>query len=282
MDTLSFLHRLSVCLVDLRLHDREKICAFISDALFPDYESDDLQVCYGHPSFSNTYQRDLFDIQNSNAFFWMMTWMFLLLLWFFPAFRWERFTPFILQGGHDQVKGGIEVYAAFLGYELSILLFPYVEKTKKSMAAIYVGNAMLSLSYLCLALICFGFFSLGQLKRLLYPVLDLLAYIQLPFIERLENLLYGFFLFLILMTVVMYWWAAEEAVKRIVPKLKTTVLVFVMMAVSYAISFIPKTLDQVNVWITNLGYAAVGIAFGFPILLLIVLLIQGKARSSHE
>lgn len=125
----------------------------------------------------------------------MTTWMFLLLLWFFPAFRWERFTPFILQGGHDQVKGGIEVYAAFLGYELSILLFPYVEKTKKSMTAIYVGNGLLSLSYLSLCLICFGFFSLGQLKRLLYPVLDLLAYIQLPFIERLENLLYGFFSF---------------------------------------------------------------------------------------
>lgn len=220
--------------------------------------------------------------KTATLFFWMTTWMFLLLLWFFPAFRWERFTPFILQGGHDQVKGGIEVYAAFLGYELSILLFPYVEKTKKSITAIYVGNALLSLSYLSLCLICFGFFSLGQLKRLLYPVLDLLAYIQLPFIERLENLLYGFFLFLILMTVVMYWWAAEEAVKRIVPKLKTTVLVFVMMAVSYAISFIPKTLDQVNVWITNLGYASVGIAFGFPVLLLIVLLIQGKARSSHE
>lgn len=222
----------------------------------------------------------------SNAitlFFWMTIWMFGLLLWFFPSFRWARFTPFLLHGGHDQVKGAMEVYAAYLGYELSILLFPYVNKnkSKKSMAAIYAGNAFLSFVYICLSLICFGFFSLGQLKKLLYPVLDLLAYIQLPFIERLENLLYGFFLFLVLVTVVMYWWAAQLSMQRIMPKVKTPVLLFSMLGSSYCVSFIPKTLDEVNVWITNLGYAVTGIAFVLPLLLIMILLIQRKGGTSH-
>ena len=217
----------------------------------------------------------------ATLFFWMAVWMLGLLVWFIPSFRWERFTPFILQGGHDQVKGAIEVYAAFLGYELSILLFPHVKKNKRSMAAIYAGNTFLWLSYIFLTLICFGFFSLGQLKKLLFPLLDLLAYIQFPFIERLENLLYGFFLFLVLLTVVMYWWGAQITVERIVPRVKTTVLLFILLAVSYCISFIPKTLEQVNVWITNLGYAATGIALGFPLILIMILLIQRKGGTSH-
>jgi spore germination protein (amino acid permease) len=210
----------------------------------------------------------------ATMFFWLTAWMYLLLLWFLPEFSWVRMTPFILQGGHDQVKGALEVYSAFLGYEVSILLFPYVDQKRKVMAAVQAGNAYLTVIYFSLGIISFGIFSPEQLKKLLYPLIDMLAYIQFPFIERLENLLYGFFLFLVLFTVVMYWWAAIEAIKRIVPRLKTPVLAFILIVISYSISFIPKTLDQVNSWITNLGYATTGIAFGFPVLLIIVLLLQ--------
>ncbi|AIQ49081.1 spore gernimation protein [Paenibacillus sp. FSL R7-0273] len=217
----------------------------------------------------------------ATLFFWMSAWMILLLVWFIPSFRWERFTPFILQGGHDQVKGAIEVYSAFLGYELSIFLFPYVKKNNRSMLAIYAGNLFLTLNYLGLTLVCFGFYSLDQLKKLLYPVLDLLAYIQFPFIERLENLLYGLFLFLILITMVMYWWAAQITVQRIMPRLNVKILLFLLLSIAYCISFIPKTLDQVDVWITNLGYAVTVIAFGLPMLLITVLLIQRKGVTSH-
>lgn len=217
----------------------------------------------------------------ATLFFWMAVWMILLLFWFFPSFSWVRLTPFIFQGGHEQIRGALDIYTAYLGYELSILLFPYIEKNKRSIRGIYAGNIFLSLNYIFLCLVCFGFFSLAQLKKLSYPMLDLLAYIQLPFIERLENLLYGIFLFLILITVAMYWWAAEESVRRIVPRLKKPVLLFIMIFISYCISFIPKTLDQVNVWITNLGYVTTGIAFGLPLLSIVCLLIQGRRKKSH-
>lgn len=210
----------------------------------------------------------------ANMFFWITFWMYLLLLWFLPEFRWVRLTPFIFQGGHDHFKGALELYSSFLGYELSILLIPYIDKSRKPMAAVQAGNAYLSLSYINLSLICFGLFSLGQLKKLLYPLLDLLAYIQFPFIERLENLLFGLFLFLVVMTVVMYWWAAQETIKRIVPKLKIKALSLIIVVITYGISFIPKTVDQVNMWLTNLGYGVTAVAFVLPILLLAVLSIQ--------
>ncbi|WP_233184562.1 GerAB/ArcD/ProY family transporter [Paenibacillus sonchi] len=212
-------------------------------------------------------------------FFWITFWMYFLLFWFLPSFSWVRLTPFILQGGHDQFKGALEIYTAYLGYELSILLFPYMDKSKKSLAAIYAGNAYLSLIYICLSLISFGFFSFGQLKKLLFPLLDMLAYIQFPFVERLENMLYGFFLFLILITAAMYWWGAIEAMRRMIPKLKIPVMTFLLMVIAYCISYIPKTLDQVNNWILHLGYAATGIAFGLPVLLIALLLLQGRRVS---
>ncbi|MCL6604622.1 MAG: spore germination protein [Paenibacillus sp.] len=217
----------------------------------------------------------------TTIFFWLTLWMYPLLFAFLPDFDWIRLTPFIFKGGHDMVKGGIEVFAAFLGYELSIYFFPYMDQTKKPIKAIYLGNALLTFLYLCFCLICFGLFSLNQLKKLLFPLLDLQALLRFPFIERLENLLFGFFLFLVLITLVMYFWAAQEAILRITLKAKSHLFVFIMITAAYGVAYIPKTIDQVNVWITYLGYAVTGIGFGIPLLAILVLLIQGKGEESH-
>ncbi|MNH43834.1 hypothetical protein D3C79_1058350 [compost metagenome] len=79
----------------------------------------------------------------------------------------------------------------------------------------------------------------------------------------------------------MYWWAAQITVQRIVPKLNVKILLLILIVIAYGISFIPKTLDQVNIWITNLGYAVAGIAFGLPMLLIMVLLFQRKGGATH-
>lgn len=64
------------------------------------------------------------------------------------------------------------------------------------------------------------------------------------------------------------------------PKLNMKILLLILISISYLISFIPKTLDQVNVWIMNLGYAVTGIAFGLPMLLILILLVQKKGGAS--
>jgi len=217
----------------------------------------------------------------ATIFFWITIWMYPLLFAFFPYFDWVRLTPFIFKEGHQMFKGGAEIYAAFLGYELSIFLFPYIDQKKKQMKAIYIGNSSLSFLYISFVLICFGLFSLGQLKKLLFPLLDLQALIRFPFIERLENLLFGFYLFLVLITFVMYLWAAQEAMLRITQKAKSHLFVFILIAVTFCFSYIPKTIDQVNVWITYLGYVVTAIGFGIPLIAILVLLIQGKGGQSH-
>ncbi|MDQ0194617.1 GerAB/ArcD/ProY family transporter [Paenibacillus wynnii] len=214
-------------------------------------------------------------------FFWITLWMYPLMFMFLPHFHWIRLTPFIFKEGHDMVKGGVDIYASFLGYELFILLFPYMDQKKKPMLAIYSGNAFVTFIYIWYSLTCFGLFSLKQLKKLLFPLLDLQALLRFPFVERLENLLFGFYLFLVLITVVMYLLAAQEAVRRITPIAKSHFFVFITIAVGYGISYIPKSIDQVNDWIMKLGYTVTGIGFGIPIIAILVLLIQGKGGQSH-
>ncbi|CAM4258136.1 GerAB/ArcD/ProY family transporter [Paenibacillus alkaliterrae] len=140
------------------------------------------------------------------------------------------------------------------------------------------GNLYTTFTYIALCFVCFGFYSFDQLKNMLYPLLDLLSYIRLPFIERIENLLFGFFMFTTLVTVVMYIWSAQEALRRIVPKANTKVLAFVIIAAAFAVAWLPDTLEEVGMWLQYLGYTETGVAFGLPLLLLVILLFNKGVR----
>lgn len=211
----------------------------------------------------------------ATIFFCLIIWMLLLLFCFFSEFDWSRMTPFLLQGGDYRIEGALNIYGAFIGYELCMLLFPYVQ-SKHFFKSVSAGNLLTTLSYTSVSLICFGFYSSGQLKLMLYPTLDLLAYIRFPFIERIENLLFGFFLFTVIITIVAYSWASQEVFKRIVPKLPTNWLSLGIVALSYAVSWIPDVLDEVQSWLKYLGYFELGVAFALPMLLLVLLLVQGR------
>ncbi|GAA4837641.1 GerAB/ArcD/ProY family transporter [Paenibacillus vulneris] len=210
----------------------------------------------------------------ATVFFWLVVWMNLLIFFLYEEFNWSRLTPFFLQGGDNTVKGYFQVYSAFLGYELSLLLFPYSDKKTKLMKAATWGNMILCVTYAYLCLIVFGFLGAEQLKVMLFPVLDILAYIKFPFVERIENLFYGFFLFTVMITTVMYTWSANEVGIRLIPKMKENVMGFLIIGLVYLVSFIPDILSKVQHWLNVLSMIEMGIAFGLPILAIFILLLQ--------
>ncbi|RJX38131.1 spore gernimation protein [Paenibacillus pinisoli] len=213
----------------------------------------------------------------STTFFWMIAWMLFLLFFYFQDFEWARLTPFFFRGGTDMMWGSLDIYAAFLGFELALLLFPYVEKKGKFMKAVYIGNLITSLTYLTFTFICFGFYSFGQLTRMKYPLLELLSFIRLPFVERIENLLFSFFLFPALITIVMYIWAAVEVAKRMVPKANAKWHAAVLFVLSFAVSWIPDVIGEVEQWLQYLGYVEASVSLALPLLLIIVLWVKKGA-----
>lgn len=210
----------------------------------------------------------------STIFFWLIIWMMLLFFFFAGDMEWARYTPFIFKDGGNMIQGVFSLYGAFLGYELSLFLFPYADKRTKLMRAVYIGNVIATIVYLITCIVSFGFYSLEQLKLILYPAIDLMSYIKFPFVQRVENLLYGFFMFTTLISTVMYVWAAKEALFRIFKKAKPGVIEFCILVVAYFIAFIPDVIGEVREWLRALGYIEIGVAFGLPIILILILLLQ--------
>jgi spore germination protein (amino acid permease) len=212
----------------------------------------------------------------ATVFFHITFWMILLVIFHFHEFRAIRLTTFIFQEGTHLAQNWMEVYSAFVGYELCLFFFPYVAQKTKFFAAVYWGNALVTMVYLITSVVCFGFFSFKQVSNLMYPVMDLLAYIELPFVERIENLLFTFFIFKILITTVLYSWVALETTQRVFPKIKNKVLSLIIIISTYSVSFIPEILREVEIWLRRLGYIQIGVSYLFPLVLLLLLWLQQK------
>lgn len=217
------------------------------------------------------------------VFFYMVVWLIGLVCFLFPEFQFSRLTPFFFQGETHMVKGFFDVFPAFLGYELSLLLFPYAEKSRtKFIKAIHIANLSMMITYFILCFVLFGFYGYQDLLHRRFPLIDALAYIKLPFIERIESLLFVLFLFSIIITSVMYEWAALVTLQRLFPRLKTNWGGAIIIGATFFLTMIPRVMQDVVKVLDKIAALEIGVAFGLPlVLILLLLIVRRKVLKSH-
>ncbi|MCA1029446.1 spore germination protein [Bacillus timonensis] len=219
--------------------------------------------------------KGIYNITKASTLFFMMTaWMVLLVGFHLKELEITRYTPFLLKEGEDWWEGIMQSYAAFLGFEVLLFLFPFVHNRSDLLKGAIYGNLLTTIIYLAIIVISFGFYSFHQLTNLLYPLIDLLAFIKLPFIERLESLLITLFLLKILVTTVIYYWMAQECLKRVFKRTHENLLGFIIILLTYFITLIPKILTEINEWLIPLTYIEYGLVITLPLLILLLISIQ--------
>lgn len=225
------------------------------------------------------YVKGIYNITKAAiVFFLLSVWMTLLLFYFYGEFEVARLSPFLFQESNRMAIGFLNIYPSYLGYELVMLMIPYSDGKTKLVKAAFLSSLFAALLYLYVGVICFGVFSLQQLKMSLFPVLDLLAIIKFPFMERIENLFYGFFLFSNIVSATVYYWAASQVGNRIVPKLNGKLIGLVIIASCAFVSLKPDNLMETEEWLRYTGYAGTLLAFGLPIVIIGCLLVRQKKK----
>ncbi|MCR2807083.1 GerAB/ArcD/ProY family transporter [Paenibacillus soyae] len=219
-------------------------------------------------------------------FFLSTIWMVVILVYFLPDWSFSNLTPFLFQSPSVPFSfdNWLEVYSGFIGYELAVFLFPYAQQDNKLFKGVYLGHLLVTAVYLSVILAAFGFYGLQYLQADQFPLVDMLAYVELSFINRIENLLLPFFLYKSLMTTVMYAWAALLMLKRMTRKFKPKVLEAVITLTSIGFASYPKLMRDTQVLVRQSIYVEIMLAFTFPLLLMMLLYWQ-KLRNGgrlHE
>lgn len=214
--------------------------------------------------------------------FYLTIWTLLLLLLVVGEFSFVRLTPFLFQDALDPVNTSLEIYSAFLGFELVLFLIPYVKPDGNFGKAIIGGHVFTTFVYTAVCFMGMGFFSLDQLREVLYPTYEILKFMETPVIERIENFVFGVFLLKIMVTVAFYNWAALEVSKQIFKKTKEKKLLILLFASTFLVSLIPTIQREVNEWFSFVINPYIVFAFCFPLLLLLLLWINSKKARREE
>jgi hypothetical protein len=220
-------------------------------------------------------RKELYQIAKATVvLFYFTVWTVFLLAFHLPEFSFVRLTPFVFKGETDMLNGGMSIFTALLGYELSILFINMIER--KQLKSLLAGNSITSLIYFGVTFVSFGFFSFEQLLREVYPVVTLLGYISFPVLERVENFTFCVFGLKVLMTTVMYLWGAKELLQYQFKRVKPDFILIGILIIAFVVSFVPKVIKDVEQWLTYITYAASAIAFLVPIFLILTVLLTKK------
>ena len=210
-------------------------------------------------------------------FFFLSAPIILLLIYFVPDFSFLQFSTFLFNENKDFYGGIIELYTAFLGFEVILFMFPYISKEKSGFKYVFWGHFYTSFVYLIVTLFCYGFNSIHQLTRQVYPVINLIKYIEFDFIERLDSIIFILFYLKILITITMYVWISLVTLKRVV-KWSDNLIVFVLLTVGYLSTLAFLTKKESVFLLSALTKVQLLISVFLPLILLII--IFNKRRSN--
>ncbi|CAM3874385.1 GerAB/ArcD/ProY family transporter [Cohnella lubricantis] len=205
-------------------------------------------------------------VKATTVFFFMFIWVNALVPYFATEWSVHRLTPYLFQGAEHglSLHGLAESYVIFAGYEFCLFLFPYTDKKSKLFKGVFLGHWVITLLYTNSVLLAFGFFSFEEVQELQFPLISTLEYLELPFLNRPENLVFTFFIYPNLISSVLFGFAALTALREVFSRAKGKWLEGAIVIAMFLSGYAVTTLIQSELLIRNAKFIEIGLAFAMP------------------
>ncbi|KRF05481.1 hypothetical protein ASG89_20345 [Paenibacillus sp. Soil766] len=195
-------------------------------------------------------------------------WIPILLLFALKDIQWMYLFPIGKVGVFPILSTIKSTIYSFLGFELVFILYPFLKDKKSASKGIVIANSLSMIVYVMTTIACFIRFAPSEVTDYVYPVLNLLKVIRLPFMERLEIICLSFYLFMIFMTIIPYLYTAALGISQLIGKQdhRNVLRILLFLWILLPFFFIPTSsqiTQMANLW----GITGVYSAFVFPIFL---------------
>lgn len=206
-------------------------------------------------------------------------WMPLIFIYVLGDAEWLHLLPVLKEGWEPVVKGTPEMVFTFLGFEMTFVLYPFLQKKNRAAIGVITGNTLALLVYLLLDFTCLVFYSPDEISQYNEPVISLLKVVEFPFIERFEIVFLALYLLLIALTWIPFTFCSVYSTSWMLGKQdhRPHLIVFLLLLVgSYC--FYHPTFRANNKMIDWMGKFGAGFAVVFPLLLWMLVAAADRYR----
>ncbi len=199
----------------------------------------------------------------------------------FPGADSTNLLPLWGRGWQGVLRGAASTNFAFVGYEVLLVLLPFLNKPKRAKAAGLVAVGTVTILYTLLTIVCLAVFGACSTAKILWPTLIVARTIELPglFLERIDVFIYTvwlvqvFLLQSIMVYVLSLLWARIMKIKE------HKILVWPLVPVIYFLALFPLNIAQLASFNT---IASVSLTIYVLILVLgLSLLARGKGGKAR-
>lgn len=208
-------------------------------------------------------------------------WIFLLL--YDPISRMEttHFFPMFEASFIDLLQGAKRTSYTFLGFEILMFIFPFVENKEKAKKPTYLGLTFSAFIVLITTIISIGYYSPNDFDLMDWPVLSLFKSVSFSFMERFDYFIIAEWMMVTVPTAILLMWIIVHGAERLfqVHQRKSLYVVSIILLIFCSILKADVHIRKLSDFISEVGFWVV---YVYPIILLPIVLIKTKRKASKE
>ncbi|MDM5464640.1 spore germination protein [Bacillus cereus] len=193
--------------------------------------------------------------------------------------HWDNLLPMFTHSFSDILKAAkLSVYS-MTGFEIYLMVYPFVKQPKKSHKFAQYGALFSNLLFLFSTLLAFTFFSEKQLFKTIWSQLSMTQVIQLPFIERLEYIAISAYALVIVTSSILPLWAAMRGTHEIF-RVKQRGVLIAFILIILIVSQLLTNRHDINNFTSNASKVSFWLIYVYIPILFIIVWVKRKWKKS--
>lgn len=195
----------------------------------------------------------------------------------------KNLLPILPSGLYPVIKGAYTAFSAYVGYDLLLYAYPYVQaqSKKKLLLSMTLANTSTAVFYIAVCLICSMKFSLKQLSFIPEPIIFILKSYRVDIIQSIDIFFLIFYVCIASATIYVYFFMGAKAFMHLRSHGlgKQNIWVWIMIFVCFVGSFFLTRRMAILKFASIQDILSIALVVGLPVVLLMISGLRGKVRN---
>jgi spore germination protein len=192
--------------------------------------------------------------------------------------------PIIGNNQSGMLKGVLTIAALFQGTFILTLIIPFMRRPQKAMKASLWGMGAGAGFYLLIVVATVAVFGAEEVKKLLWPTLELAKTTSLPanILERLDAVFLAVWVTAVFTTLLSSYYLTVQAITQMFRMRTHKMFCYFILPFITTLAMLPQNILQMYKVIVIVGQIGLFITIGYPCLLLVIAIFRQKRSDIHE